>query len=641
MVKTFLVLLYLFNFNLLYLYSADDKKPLDEINVLLIEKQSEFRREIEEKIKNNILDPILGKDKAFVFADVNFDIITKKQEQAKEGVGVLQQYKEKGSASNQGDTDFILPGIPKPKSILSPNERPEAAHGTQTQQSKAIEAIKFSAIAQITRFQVTVLHDKDLDPNLLAVARQRIDDFLLPYKINGQDPPLVIFKPTEFKKIKRNIWDDLQKPSVYLPLLYALLFLLLLLYLFGPLWSFLRKYLKAIMEKPGAEVNIEDNRGEEGEEGKGEEVQEGHQQIDMNFMQKEEEEKAEEEEEDEMKKFEPFSYINEENLKRLVYLFLLRKEEPWIIAVVLSYLKPELSKQAFAMLPVELQAKVALESLKVKQATKEQIEAIDKDIKENVDFVMGGVEQLLKIIEEADAQTRNNVLEYLKTQKPDIYEKLKSVLLTFDDIVSFSDKDVQMIIRNVSNEDLAKALKGATPEVSEKLFKNMSSGAANTIREIMDYMGEPTRAQIDEAQMKILDTVKRLEAEGKIASYRRNEAGNIYILDSSDVTSGASREEKISKAQQQSQETSAEIQQYLSAGIDFYNQGDYQNAVSYLQYVTSADPQNQSAWQYLGSAYYAMGDYQNAINAYETYVNLSGDQEFRSWLDDLKRQLGM
>lgn len=641
MVKTFLVLLYLFNFNLLYLYSADDKKPLDEINVLLIEKQSEFRREIEEKIKNNILDPILGKDKAFVFADVNFDIITKKQEQAKEGVGVLQQYKEKGSASNQGDTDFILPGIPKPKSILSPNERPEAAHGTQTQQSKAIEAIKFSAIAQITRFQVTVLHDKDLDPNLLAVARQRIDDFLLPYKINGQDPPLVIFKPTEFKKIKRNIWDDLQKPSVYLPLLYALLFLLLLLYLFGPLWSFLRKYLKAIMEKPGAEVNIEDNRGEEGEEGKGEEVQEGHQQIDMNFMQKEEEEKAEEEEEDEMKKFEPFSYINEENLKRLVYLFLLRKEEPWIIAVVLSYLKPELSKQAFAMLPVELQAKVALESLKVKQATKEQIEAIDKDIKENVDFVMGGVEQLLKIIEEADAQTRNNVLEYLKTQKPDIYEKLKSVLLTFDDIVSFSDKDVQMIIRNVSNEDLAKALKGATPEVSEKLFKNMSSGAANTIREIMDYMGEPTRAQIDEAQMKILDTVKRLEAEGKIASYRRNEAGNIYILDSSDVTSGASREEKISKAQQQSQETSAEIQQYLSAGIDFYNQGDYQNAVSYLQYVTSADPQNQSAWQYLGSAYYAMGDYQNAVNAYETYVNLSGDQEFRSWLDDLKRQLGM
>lgn len=628
-------------FSSISILHSQDKSSNKDINVILIEKQNEFRKEIEDKIKNNILDPVLGKDKAFAFADILFDIITRKQDQTKEGVGVLQQYKEKGAAQSQADTDFILPGIPKPKSILGDNnKRPEAAHGTQTQQTKAIEETKFSVEPEITRFQVTVLHDESLAQDLLMIARQRIDDFLLPYKIKGKDAPIVIFKPTKFKAT--NIWDDLKKPMVYLPLLYALLFLLLLFYLFGPLWSFLRKYIKALMEKPGAEVNIEDKREEGGGkgEGEGEEEQEGHQQIDMNFTQKEEEPPPPPEEDESMKKLEPFTYINEENLKRLVYLFLLRKEDPWIIAIVLSYLKPELSKQAFAMLPVELQSKVALESLKVKQATREQIEAIDKDIKENVEFVMGGVEQLMKILEEADAQTRKNVLEYLKTQKPDIYEKIKTIMLTFEDLVSFSDKDIQTIIRNISNEDLAKALKGAAPEIVDKFFNNMSAGAKATIREIMEYMGEQNQQQIDDAQMKVLDTAKTLEAEGKISSYRRSDAGGVYILDSSDVSQSSLRESKMGKAAQ-SQNLNASAEDYFNSAVELYNSGNYEEAASYFKYITDSDPNNASAWQYLGSSYYSLGNYQEAVSAYENYVNITGDEEFRSWLEDLKRQLGM
>ena len=136
---------------------------------------------------------------------------------------------------------------------------------------------------------------------------------------------------------------------------------------------------------------------------------EGHQSIDMNFLQKQEE--AKEEEDESMKKFEPFTYLNEENLKRLIYLFLLRKEDPWVIAVVLSYMKPDLSRQALSMLPVEMQSRVALEALTVRQATREQIDAIDKDIKENVDFVMGGIERLSKMLEDSDPGTRKNIIE--------------------------------------------------------------------------------------------------------------------------------------------------------------------------------------------------------------------------------------
>lgn len=616
-------------------FFCQDKLDKD-INIIILEKQNEFRREIESKIKEGILDPVLGPNRAYAFADIVFNIVTRKQDQTKEGIGVLQQYKEKGAGQSYADTDFILPGIPKPKSILGENKRPQAAHGTQTQQTKAIEETKFSVIPEITKFQVTVLHDETISQDLLMIVRQRIDDLLLPYKINDKDPPIVIFKPTKFKAT--NIWDDLKKPMVYLPLLYALLFLLLLFYLFGPLWSFLRKYIRALMQKPGAEVNIEDKREEGGRgEGEGEEKQESHQEIDMKFTQEEPSPILEEEEE--MKKFEPFTYINEENLKKLVYLFLIRKEDPWIIAIVLNYLKPELSKQVFAMLPLELQSKVAIESLKVKQATREQIEAIDKDIKESVEFVMGGVENLAKILEEADSQTRKNILEYLKNQKPDIYEKIKGVILTFDDILSFTDKDVQTIIRSVPNEVLAKAIKNASPQILDKFLKNMSGGAQNAIKEIMEYIGDLNQQQIDEAQMKIVEIIKTLEAEGKISSYRKNEMGSVYIIES-DISTDVSREKRIEKISQL-QDQPTNISDYLNAGVDAYNGQNYQDAISYLKYVVENDLQNQIAWQYLGSSYYAISDFQNAVRAYENYVRLSNDSEFKTWLDELKKQLGM
>ena len=612
-----------------------------DIDITLIEKQDALRREVESKIKENILDPILGPSKAFAFADITLEFISKKAEQQKEGLGVLQEYKEKGANQGQPDTDFILPGIPKQKSILgSDNKRPEAAHGTQRQQSATAEQIRYGVDTEITGFQVTIIHDESLSKDALQLARERIDDFLLPYKINKKDPPIVIFKPTKFKSY--NILEDLKKPSVYLPLLYAILFLLLLLFLFGPLWGFFRKYIRALMAKPGAEVNIEDKRGEGAGEGEGneEQKQEGHQEIDMNFLQKEEEE-----EDESMKKFEPFTYINEENLKRLIYLFLIRKEDPWVIAIVLSYLKPDLARQALSMLPVEIQSRVALEALSVRQATKEQIAAIDKDIKESVDFIMGGIEQLSKMLEDADPQTRRNIIEYLKTQKPEIYEKIKQVILTFEDIVSFSDRDIQTIIRSVSNEDIARAIKNAPPEMSEKFFKNMSAGAANNIKEIIEYSPELTLQQIDDSQMKILDAIKSLEAEGKISSYRRSEQG-IYIVDASDISRDEERRkrlEKISgegkKAEKKEKTDNIDIKRYFDAALEFFNQNNFEQAISYLEYIVNVSPEDSLAWQYLGSSYYSLGRIDDSISAYEKYVSLSNDPKAKEWLDNFKAQI--
>ncbi len=631
------------------IYAADAPVTSDGqlMETSLMQKQDALRREVETKIKKEILDPILGPDRAFDFADVELEVVSKKAEQNKEGLGIIQKYKEKGTGAGGGaDTDFILPGIPKPKSVTGgDNKRPEAAQGQQAQQAKGVQEVRYGLSTEITRFQVTVIYDETLPKAALQTARDRIDDFLLPYKIRGKDAPTVTFKPTKFKAA--DPLDDLKRPSVYLPLLYALLFLLLLLFLFGPLWGFFRKYIKAMLAKPGAEVNIEDKREEGGGAGEeeGKEETEGHQSIDMNFLQKEEEKK--EEEDELMKKFEPFTYLNEENLKRLIYLFLLRKEDPWVIAVVLSYMKPELSRQALSMLPVEMQSRVALEALTVRQATREQIDAIDKDIRENVDFVMGGIERLVKMLDDSDPATRKNIIEYLKTQKPDIYEKVKRIVLMFEDIVSFPDRDMQTIIRSLSNEDIAKAVAKADPAIANKFFSNMSQGAVNAIKEIMEYSGEITPAQQDEAQMKILDAVKSLEAEGKI-NVRQGNTQEVYIIDGGEMSSGDERKRKFESMgapreeapAAPSAEAAAQAQQYLAAGADMYNQGKLPEALQYLEYASSLNPQDASTWQYLGTVYYSLQRVDEAVAAYEKYAALSGDPAAQEWLAGFKQQVG-
>ncbi|HAT71308.1 MAG TPA: hypothetical protein DCS63_00650 [Elusimicrobia bacterium] len=619
----------------------------DTMGASLMERQDSLRRETETKIKTEILDPILGPNKSFVFADVELEVISKRAEQNKEGIGIIQKYKEKGPGQGAGsDTDFILPGIPKPKSVLGgDNKRPEAAQGQQAQQAKGVQEIRYGLENEITRFQLTVIHDDTLPAAAVKLARERVDDFLVPYKIRKKDAPTVVFKATKFNV--HNMFDDLKRPGVYLPLLYALLFLILLLFLFGPLWGFFRKYVKALMAKPGAEVNIEDKREEGGGagEGEGKEETEGHQSIDMNFLQKEAE--AKEEEDESMKKFEPFTYLNEENLKRLIYLFLLRKEDPWVIAVVLSYIKPDLSRQALSMLPVEMQSRVALEALTVRQATREQIDAIDKDIRENVDFVMGGIERLAKMLDDSDPATRKNIIEYLKTQKPDIYEKVKRIVLMFEDVVNFPDRDMQTVIRNLSNEDIAKAVAKADPAIANKFFSNMSQGAVNAIKEIMEYSGEITPALQDEAQMKILDAVKALEAEGKI-NVRQGNTQEVYIIDGAEMSSGDERKRKFEsmsapKAEPSagpSAEQSAQAGQYLAAGMDLYNQGKLPESLQYLEYASSLDAGNAQTWQYLGTVYYALQRVDEAVAAYERYAALSGDPAAVEWLSGFKTQVG-
>lgn len=348
-----------------------------------------------------------------------------------------------------------------------------------------------------------------------------------------------------------------------------------------------------------------------------------------------------------MKKFEPFAYINEENIKRLVYMFLLRKEEPWVIAVVASYLRPEYARAVLTSLPIELQAKVALEALTVRQLSREQVLAIDAEVKENVDFVVGGMERLTQLLEEADMTTRNNILNYLKNEKPTLYERVRKFVLTFDDVTRFPDREMQIIVRELKPEIMARALQNSAPEVVNKFLSNMSSGAAALLKEAIEYAANTTTAQIDEERAKILDEIRKLEREGKISVRERPEGGlglegmeeEMSVRERRQARlAGKGGAEALPAPAAQSSEGSQQAQSYFNAGAGLYQAGNLQEALPYFEYAVSLDPAHAEARQYLATALHQMGRTGEALPHFDELLRLRPDPQLRAWVDGIKAQ---
>ncbi len=639
-------------------------------DLTLLQEQNRIKTESEDKIQNEILDPILGKGKAVAFVDVGMEVKVESEESQRAGMGIAEKYHEKAPAARGGmQTTFVLPGIPKPKTITAQQspERPEQSQAQQAQQIKGIQEQRYAVNPVFKRLQVTVIHDDSVlkDKPTQDLVRARIVDAMGQYNLA---PDQVVFRPTKFDKPPLVDWkQDFKKPSVYLPLLYALLFLLFLSFLFGPLARFFRQYVAALREKKAGEFEVLNKTPEAEGKGEGEgdealeELTKG--ELDIMMGQKPEEPPPPPEEDEDMKKFEPFLYITEENFKRLANLFLVRQDEPWLVAVVLSYLKPELARATLTSLPVELQAKVAVEALKIRQVTREQLMAIDADIKESVDFVVGGMERLTQLLDEADTQTRTNILEYLKNEKPDVYQRVRKFILTFDDAVAFPDRDMQTIVRELKTEAMAKALQGASPDVVNKFLGNMSSGAASLLKESIEYAQGLTPAQIEEERSKIMDVVKVLEKEGKINV--RQSRGDAFSGFHEEVASehGETYEPRTRAAEQAvaqflsgSQAAGApaaapapaasapaptpapapQAQAYVQAGIQYHDAGRFAEAAQYLEYALSQDASQLQARQYLGNCYAQLGRNAEAIAQFEQVLAVRPDAGLRQWVDGMK-----
>ena len=128
----------------------------------------------------------------------------------------------------------------------------------------------------------------------------------------------------------------------------------------------------------------------------------------------------------------------------------------------------------------------------------------------------GGVDTVAEILNLADRSTEKGIMEGLEAEDPDLVEQIRRLMFVFEDILLVNDKGIQSVLKEIENETLSLALKTASQELKDKIFKNMSERAAQLIQEDMQYMGPVRVSDVEQAQQKIVDVVRRLEDAGEI-----------------------------------------------------------------------------------------------------------------------------
>ena len=135
----------------------------------------------------------------------------------------------------------------------------------------------------------------------------------------------------------------------------------------------------------------------------------------------------------------------------------------------------------------------------------------------------GGIDVAVDILNRVDRATEKTIMDALEEDDPELAEEIKKRMFVFEDITLLSDRDIQLIIREVDSAEWALALKTASEEVSERIFKNMSKRAADMLKEEMDYLGPVRLRDVEDAQQKIVSIIRRLEEAGEIIVVRGGE----------------------------------------------------------------------------------------------------------------------
>ena len=174
-------------------------------------------------------------------------------------------------------------------------------------------------------------------------------------------------------------------------------------------------------------------------------------------------------------------------------------------------------------LPSQKQIEVVKRVANMEQTNPEVIKEVEQGLEHRLSAIVsqtfekaGGIDAVAEILNLADRSTEKGIMEGLEAEDPDLVEQIRRLMFVFEDILLVNDKGIQAVMKEVDNEELALALKTASEELRQKIFKNMSERAAQLIQEDMQYMGPVRISDVEGAQQKIVDVVRRLEDAGEI-----------------------------------------------------------------------------------------------------------------------------
>ncbi|GAA0365041.1 flagellar motor switch protein FliG [Bacillus horti] len=217
----------------------------------------------------------------------------------------------------------------------------------------------------------------------------------------------------------------------------------------------------------------------------------------------------------------PFDFARKADPNQI--LNFIQNEHSQTIALVLSYLEASQSAQILSELTPEKQSDVARRIALMDSTSPEVINQVERILEQKLSATVthdytqaGGVEAVVQVLNGVDRSTERTILDALEIEDPELAEEIKKRMFVFEDIVTLDNRSIQRVIRDVQNEDLLLALKVSSEEVKESLFANMSKRMADTFKEEMEYMGPVRLRDVEEAQTRIVATIRRLEEAGEV-----------------------------------------------------------------------------------------------------------------------------
>ena len=221
----------------------------------------------------------------------------------------------------------------------------------------------------------------------------------------------------------------------------------------------------------------------------------------------------------------PFEFVRKTDAAQLINF--IQDEHPQTIALILSYLAPQQAALIISALPPERQADVARRIAVMDRTSPDVIKEVEKVLESKVanlvnqDYtIIGGVDAVVDILNTVDRSTERHIMETLETEEAELAEEIRKKMFVFEDILLLDDRAVQRVLRDVENNDLAIALKNVNEEVQGKILNNVSKRLAVMIKEDMEFMGPVRMKDVEEAQQKIVNIIRKLEDSGEIVISR-------------------------------------------------------------------------------------------------------------------------
>ncbi|MEQ9616921.1 MAG: flagellar motor switch protein FliG [Phycisphaerales bacterium] len=217
----------------------------------------------------------------------------------------------------------------------------------------------------------------------------------------------------------------------------------------------------------------------------------------------------------------PFAFLQKAEAENL--LTFIQDEHPQTIALIVCHLAHHKAAEIVTALPVQKQVEVIKRIANMEQTNPEVIREVEKGLESRLASVLtqsmektGGVNTVAEVLNLADRTTEKAILEALESDDPDLVEEIRRLMFVFEDIMMVDDRGIQAVLREIDNDELSLALKTASEDLKNKILGNMSERAGALIREDMEYMGPVRLSDVESAQQRIVDVVRRLEEAGEI-----------------------------------------------------------------------------------------------------------------------------